>query len=117
MWAHLQREGIEVARCAVERLMRANGWHGVTRSKRVRTTIPDPDAVRPPDLVDRQFRVLPPNMLVVADFTYVRLTCGVFVYTAFVIDAFMSGSWAGNARPASMSGFVERAIRKPLPSA
>ena len=39
MWAHLNREGIEVARCTVERLMRANGWQGVTRAKRVRTTI------------------------------------------------------------------------------
>ena len=53
VWRQLGREGIAVARCTVERLMRAGGWHGVTRAKRVRTTIPDPDAVRPPDLVDR----------------------------------------------------------------
>jgi putative transposase len=56
MWAHLQRQGIEVARCTIERLMRDNGWRGVTRRQKVRTTIADPDAVRPPDLVDRQFR-------------------------------------------------------------
>ena len=60
--AYLRREGIEVARYTVERLMRANGWHGVSRRRTVRTTIPDPDAVRPPDLVDRQFRVPAPNM-------------------------------------------------------
>ena len=42
MWAHLQRQGITVARCTVERLMRANGWVGVRRAKQVRTTIPDP---------------------------------------------------------------------------
>jgi len=112
MWAHLQREGIEVARCTVERLMRANGWHGVTRSKRVRTTIPDPDAVRPPDLVDRQFRVPAPNMLVVADFTYVRLTCGVFVYTAFVIDAFAGRIVGWECSASKHVGFVERAIRQ-----
>jgi hypothetical protein len=67
MWAHLHREGIEVARCTVERLMRANGWQGVTRTKKVRTTVADPAATRPPDLVDRQFTVPAPNMLVVAD--------------------------------------------------
>lgn len=50
MWAHLQRQGITVARCTVERLMRANGWHGVTRRKKVRTTIADPAAGRAPDL-------------------------------------------------------------------
>ena len=69
MWAHLQREGVPVARCTVERLMRANGWRGVTRRKKVRTTIADPSAERAPDLVDRQFRVAGPNVLLVADFT------------------------------------------------
>ncbi len=54
MWAQLNREGIEVARCTVERLMRANGWRGVTRTNRVRTTVADPAAARPSDLVDRQ---------------------------------------------------------------
>ena len=44
MWAHLQRQGIPVARCTVERLMRANGWRGVTRTRRVRTT----ERIRPP---------------------------------------------------------------------
>ncbi|BBY61033.1 hypothetical protein MSAR_41690 [Mycolicibacterium sarraceniae] len=61
MWAHLQREGIPVAKSTVERLMRRNGWQGVRRCKKVRTTIADPDAVRPPDLVDRQFGVSAPT--------------------------------------------------------
>lgn len=87
MWAHLQRQGIEVARCTVERLMRRHGWQGVRRTRKVRTTIASPDAVRAPDLVDRQFAVEAPNRLLVADFTYVRVRSG-FVYTAFVIDAF-----------------------------
>ena len=67
MWAHLQREGIPVAKSTVERLMRRHGWQGVRRQKSVRTTIADPAAVRPPDLVDRQFGVPAPNRLLVAD--------------------------------------------------
>jgi len=70
MWAHLQRQGITVARCTVERIMRSNGWVGVTRAKRVRTTIPDPGADRAPDLVKRRFGASRPNELFVADFTY-----------------------------------------------
>lgn len=88
MWAHLHRQGIEVARCTVERLMRANGWEGVRRRKKVRTTIADPAAGRAPDLVDRQFGVDAPSVLLVADFTYVPLVSGGFVYTAFAIDAY-----------------------------
>jgi len=88
MWAHLRRQGIEVARCTVERLMKANGWSGVRRRKKVRTTIADPAAGRAPDLVDRQFGVDAPSVLLVADFTYVPLVGGSFVYTAFAIDAY-----------------------------
>src|ERR1700744_784118 len=86
MWAHLQREGIPVARCTVERIMRANGWRGVTRAGRIpRTTEPDPAAARAPDLVGRQWRVSAPNLLVVADFTYVpRYFC--VGDSAFVVD-------------------------------
>jgi hypothetical protein len=61
MWAQLHRDGIEVARCTVERLMKANGWCGATRAKKVRTTTPDPAATRAPDLVNRQFTVEAPN--------------------------------------------------------
>jgi putative transposase len=88
MWAHLNREGIEVARCTVERLMRANHWHGVTRSARPRTTLSDPTADRAPDLVDRQFKRAAPDLLWVADFTYVARFAGRWCYTAFAIDAF-----------------------------
>ena len=64
-----------MARCTVERIMRANGWRGVTRARRIpRTTEPDPAAARAPDLVGRQWRVSAPNLLVVADFTYVPMT-------------------------------------------
>ena len=70
MWAHLQRQGIPVARCTIERLMRAHGWRGVTRVKKVRTTVPDPAATRAPDLVHRHFKASRPDELHVADFTY-----------------------------------------------
>jgi putative transposase len=93
MWAHLNRQGIPVARCTVERLMRRHGWRGVRRGRRVRTTVPG-TAAKAPDLVNRQFRAAAPNRLLVADFTYVPITTGGFVYTALVIDAF-AGTVAG----------------------
>jgi transposase InsO family protein len=89
VWKELQREGIEVARCTVERLMREHGMAGVvTRRRRPRTTIPGDDRARPADLVDRDFRAPAPNQLWVTDITYVELTDGRFCYTAFVTDAF-----------------------------
>ena len=88
MWAHLHREGSPVARCTVERIMRANGWQGATGPRTVRTTVADPAATRAPDLVGRRFRVQAPNRLLVADFTYVPMSTGGFGYTAFVIDAY-----------------------------
>ena len=112
MWAHLNREGIQLAKCTVERLMRASGWQGVRRQKKVRTTIADPAADRAPDLVDRQFRVAAPNRLVVADFTYVRLVTGVFVYTAFVIDAFAGRIVGWQCSASKETAFVESAIRQ-----
>jgi putative transposase len=110
MWAHLQRLGVPVARCTVERLMKANGWRGVTRAKRVRTTIADPAATRAPDLVDRQFGVPAPNRLLVADFTYVRLATGTFVYTALVVDAYAGRLVGWECSTSKHTTFVERAI-------
>ena len=69
MWAHLQRQGVPVARCTIERLMREHGWHGATRVKKVRTTIADPAATRATDLVKRCFTADRPDALWVADFT------------------------------------------------
>lgn len=94
MWGQLQRDGIEVARCTVERLMRLNRWQGVTRRAVPRTTISDPAAERAPDLVGRQFTRSAPDLLWVADFTYVTRIAGCWAYTAFAIDAF-AGSIVG----------------------
>lgn len=112
MWAYLNRQGIEVARCTVERLMRANGWRGAVRAKRVRTTIADPAARRAPDLVDRQFGAARPDELFVADFTYVPMSCGVFAYTAFVIDAYAGTIVGWECSTSKVTAFVERAIRQ-----
>jgi putative transposase len=87
VWWQLRREGIGAARCTVERLMRMHGLEGVVRGRERRTTIPDRQAERPTDLVDRNFTAQAPNQLWVADFTYVMTWSGV-VYVAFVIDAF-----------------------------
>jgi putative transposase len=87
VWRQLHREGIAVARCTVERLMRELGLQGVHRGKTRRTTTPDATAPRPADLVDRDFSATRPNQLWVADLTYVATWSG-FVYVAFIIDAF-----------------------------
>ncbi len=87
VWKQLNREGIRVARCSVERLMSEMGLHGAVRGKKKRTTIPADAATRPPDLVDRQFTVGAPNRVWVADITYVATWSG-FTYVAFVIDAY-----------------------------
>ena len=112
MWAHLQRQGITAARCTVERIMRANGWVGVTRAKRVRTTIPHPGADRAPDLVKRRFGGSGPNELFVADFSYVPMSTGVFAYTAFVIDAYAGTIVGWDCSTSKVTVFVERAIRQ-----
>jgi len=87
VWLALNREGIPVARCTVERLMRELGLAGARRGKRRRTTVPDPAAARPADLVQRRFHRPAPDRLWVADFTYVPTWSGM-VYVAFVIDAY-----------------------------
>jgi putative transposase len=87
VWKQLRREGIPVARCTVERLMRAQGWRGVIRGKTVRTTVPDAKAPCPLDRVNREFHAERPNQLWVSDFTYVSTWQG-FVYVAFVIDVY-----------------------------
>ena len=87
VWDRLNLDGVPVARCTVERLMRELGIRGVVRGKVVRTTISDEAAERPDDLVDRQFLAYAPNRLWVADLTYVKTHSG-WVYVAFVVDVY-----------------------------
>ncbi|WP_372360462.1 IS3 family transposase [Agilicoccus flavus] len=86
--AELNREGVTVARCTVERLMRAEGLRGIAREKTRKTTIGDgAETERPEDKVKRQFVATAPNQLWVADLTYVRTHAG-WTYVAFVLDVF-----------------------------
>ncbi len=87
VWKQMNRDGIMVARCTVERLMRQQGLCGVISGKRVRTTVPKVLAPRPLDRVNRQFKADRPNQLWVSDFTYVSRWQG-WLYVAFVIDVF-----------------------------
>jgi putative transposase len=87
VWLALNREGIAVARCTVERLMRELGLAGARRGRRIRTTVVDAAAARPADLVRREFDPPAPNRTWVADFTYVPTWSGM-VYVAFVLDAY-----------------------------
>lgn len=87
VWRQLRREGIGVARCTVERLMRAAGLRGVVRGKRVFTTQSHETSTRPDDLVQRDFSAAAPNRLWLADLTYVRTWAG-FACVSFVFDAY-----------------------------
>ena len=87
VWRALNREGVEVARCTVERLMRQMALAGRVRGRRRRTTVSDPCAQQRPDLVERAFAASGPNQLWVADITYVATWSG-FAYVAFVTDVF-----------------------------
>jgi len=87
IWHQLQREGVTVARCTVERLMRQLGLQGARRGKIIRTTVVRQNATCPRDLVNRTFHANRPNQLWVSDFTYVSTWQG-WLYVAFVIDVF-----------------------------
>ena len=87
MWIVLNRMGVSVARCTVERLMREAGLAGAVRGKVKRTTIADRSAGRHPDLVQRRFTPTRPDQLWVADMTYVSTWAG-WAYVALVTDAY-----------------------------
>lgn len=118
VWRQLKREGFEVARCTVERLMRAMGLQGAVRGKRIRTTVPDPAQPCPRDKVNRQFQAPAPNRLWVSDFTYVATWRG-FVYVAFVIDTYARRivGWrvSGNATAGFVLDALEQAIHDRRP--
>ncbi|MCY0943355.1 IS3 family transposase [Streptomyces antarcticus] len=87
IWRALNRQGHEVARCTIERLIRETGITGAVRGKKVITTIPDPSVARAPDRLDRDFVAPAPNRTWMADFTHVAAWAGT-VYVAFVVDTF-----------------------------
>jgi len=87
VWHQMHREGFDIARCTVARLMKDIGIEGVIRGKKPKTTLQDKALPCPLDRVNRQFHAPAPNVLWVSDFTYVATWQG-FVYVAFVIDVF-----------------------------
>ena len=113
VWRQLKREGHDLARCTVARLMRAMGLQGVIRGKRVRTTISDKAAPCPLDHVNRQFRAPRPNTLWVSDFTYVA-TCSGFAYVAFIIDAYARRIVGWRVSRTAHTGFVLDALEQAL---
>ncbi|MFU1912269.1 IS3 family transposase [Bordetella hinzii] len=113
VWRQLNREGIKVARCTVERLMRAQGLQGVRRGKRVRTTVPDATAACPMDRVNRQFRADRPNQLWVSDFTYVSTWQG-WLYVAFVIDVYARRIVGWRVSTSMTTDFVLDALEQAL---
>ena len=113
VWRQMKREGFDVARCTVARLMKAQGLQGVIRGKSVRTTVSDKAAPCPLDLVNRQFRAPRPNVLWLSDFTYVATWQG-FVYVAFVIDAYARRIVGWRASRTAHAGFVLDALEQAL---
>ena len=113
VWRQLVREGVTVARCTVERLMRRLGLQGVRRGKGVRTTVPDAKAASPLDRVNRQFKAQRPNQLWVADFTYVSTWQG-FVYVAFVVDVFARYIVGWRVSSSMQTDFVLDALEQAL---
>ena len=113
VWLALNREGVAVARCTVERLMRELGLAGARRGKPKRTTVPDPAAARPADLVQRRFSPPAPDRLWVADFTYVPTWAGM-VYVAFVLDAYSRRILGWRAATSMRTSLVLDALEQAL---
>ena len=113
VWKQMNREGIVVARCTVERLMRRLGLQGVRRGKVVRTTLSDMKAPCPLDRVNRQFKAERPNQLWVSDFTYVSTWQG-WLYVAFVIDVYARRIVGWRVSSSMRTDFVLDALEQAL---
>jgi len=113
VWRQMKREGFDIARCTVARLMRSMGLQGVIRGKPVKTTISDKAAPCPLDKVNRQFQAPAPNRLWVSDFTYVSTWRG-FVYVAFVIDAYARRIVGWRVSRTAHASFVLDALEQAL---
>jgi len=113
VWRQLVREGKDVARCTVARLMKTMRLQGVVRGRRVRTMIGNKAAPCPLDRINRQFKAPRPNVLWVSDFTHVATWVG-FVYVAFVIDAFARRIVGWRVSRSAQAGLVLDALEQAL---
>ncbi len=113
VWLQMNREGVRIARCTVERLMRRLGLQGARRGKKVRTTTPDAAAPCPMDRVKRVFKASQPNQLWVSDFTYVSTWQG-WLYVAFVIDVYARRIVGWRVSTTMQTDFVLDALEQAL---
>lgn len=113
VWRQMKREGFDIARCTVARLMKSMGLQGVIRGKPLKTTISDKAAPCPLDRVNRHFQAPAPNRLWVSDFTYVSTWRG-FVYVAFVIDAYARRIVGWRVSRTAHASFVLDALEQAL---
>ena len=113
VWRQMNREGIAVARCTVERLMQQLGLQGARRGKKIRTTISDSKAPCPLDRVNRVFKAERPNQLWVSDFTYVSTWQG-WLYVAFVIDVYARRIVGWRVSHSMQTDFVLDALEQAL---
>ncbi len=113
VWLQMNREGITVARCTVERLMRQLGFQGARRGKKILTTISDIKAPCPLDRVNRVFKAERPNQLWVSDFTYVSTWQG-WLYVAFVIDVYARRIVGWRVYHSTQTDFVLDALEQAL---
>ncbi|QIE43544.1 IS3 family transposase (plasmid) [Rhodobacteraceae bacterium SC52] len=113
IWHQMRREGFDIARCTVARLMKDIGIEGIVRGKKPKTTIPDKALPCPLDKVNRQFHAPTPNVLWVSDFTYVATWQG-FVYVAFVIDVFARRIVGWRVSRTATAGFVLDALEQAI---
>lgn len=112
-WRQLRREGVDVARCTVARLMAGMGLRGVVRGKAIKTTFSDASVSCPSDKVNRQFRSTAPDVLWVSDFTYVSTWQG-FTYVAFIIDTFANRIVGWKVSRSAKTDFVLDALEQAL---
>ncbi len=113
IWHELRRTGHDIARCTVERLMKAMGIQGVVRGQKPITTNPDTSRPCPDDKVNRDFTARMPNQLRVSDFTYVSSWQGM-VYVAFVIDVFARKIVGWRVSTSMTTGFVPDALNQAI---
>ncbi len=113
IWHDLRRNNHDIARCSVERLMKAMGIQGVVRGQKPITTNPDTSQPCPDDKVNRDFTASMPNQLWVSDFTYVSSWQGL-VYVAFVIDVFARCIVGWRVSTSMTTGFVLDALNQAI---
>jgi putative transposase len=109
MTRYLRRQGHRAAFCTVDRIMRALGMNGIVRGRRHRTTIPAKGGVRAGDKLNRDFTTDAPNLVWVADFTYVSTWTG-WAYVAFVVDAFSRAIVGWTVSASKTTALVSKAL-------